>query len=786
MTGNDGNDGSVSDTFKGLAEVLSKSEPFHPISTDESSDDGAHLDPSSQAIVMLLARCVVDGGKSYFRFVVDTGAMDDTHRLYVLLAALTRLTSDSDTQSKTAIPLSTHPNAEVQESIIGVILDSFLDDKQHARHIRRVLATNPHLFATTRPPSGRLIQRVMSTLQRSLRQGINETRKDDASFVAVSALQGWFGEAKGESEINLFVRRLVESLLEIETSTSGKDATDTVQKLCQTIGGRFRRFLLETTSVPENQYGVLVQAVANEMVRNPNRSSALVLYGTLMPQNTKTGPDRITMALDRILGLCANALAAKDRASSSIFDRLVPLLLLRRTPSTIVQTYMQDLEPTEQRVQTLASLTKAIAGLLLLLDANQTTTSSTATTNIPPMEVSPEERRLAAEIAGQVLPYSKPASCSCFHQICVPAFSRLTEAFCKKGPTNMSALKSAKLAVFASCCRLTAGCNRPPDGEAVLGTASFALWLTRQNSDDDDNHDGGTPRALFGNELVQLQTGCIEFLAGCLQSANRSSLTVKTSVPAGPVLIQECSDRETLQSDRNTKAMPRLDCMETVCTTLQKVVETKAWDFDWIRRDLEMFGLDSSVTKSPASAAMLICVWNAFLVTSQRLTVMKELERWAQVLCPWIIRWGHGGNANTTPHHQLCVAGALQTLFVVLTKTKSLNFGVSTGLTVLDTTIRTFRWALVCVRGDGTQGQPASETSKMRLAAIKLLLAIVSIDQMWSNTESTDTKTTGNLGPLELAEAGRTVSAIANIDQDTEVRKLASFLLTSIQRSGSG
>ena len=129
----------------------------------------------------------------------------------------------------------------------------------------------------------------------------------------------------------------------------------------------------------------------------------------------------------------------RRRQRLTIFDRLAPLLLLRRTPSFLLRRLWED----ETAFPYLSRLTNALAERM---DSGVWSRDT----------VTPEERRLAAAIAGHALPYStssEKAGLSCFQQLCVPAFRMLLEASSNGcGKTALvGAIHRAKAALYAAC-----------------------------------------------------------------------------------------------------------------------------------------------------------------------------------------------------------------------------------------------------------------------------------------------------------------------------------------------
>ena len=70
------------------------------------------------------------------------------------------------------------------------------------------------------------------------------------------------------------------------------------------------------------------------------------------------------------------------------------------------------------------------------------------------------------------------------------------------------------------------------------------------------------------------------------------------------------------------------------------------------------------------------------------------------------------------------------------------------------------------------EGDPA--TSVLRLAALKVILTVVALNQA---TEPTDQGLKGYLSPKEIRQAMSALYGAANVDQNSEVRKLANQII---------
>jgi hypothetical protein len=120
------------------------------------------------------------------------------------------------------------------------------------------------------------------------------------------------------------------------------------------------------------------------------------------------------------------------------------------------------------------------------------------------------------------------------------------------------------------------------------------------------------------------------------------------------------------------------------------------------------------------------------------------------------------------------MAAALQVIFVLVTRTKSFDC-LAGGKTTASSVRKAHRLALASIKTETKVGGEYARTT-MRKAALKLLLALVSIDQL----DGFDSLP-ASLGPGELGETFTLLNGTANMDTDPEVRALATHILTGMR-----
>jgi len=122
------------------------------------------------------------------------------------------------------------------------------------------------------------------------------------------------------------------------------------------------------------------------------------------------------------------------------------------------------------------------------------------------------------------------------------------------------------------------------------------------------------------------------------------------------------------------------------------------------------------------------------------------------------------------------MAAALQVLFVLITRTKSFEC-LAGGKTTPTSVHKAHSLAIARINTETKLGGVYARTT-MRKAALKLLLALVTIDQVDSSSSLPIC-----LSPGELGEAFTLLNGIANVDTDAEVRMLAAHILSGMRAS---
>jgi len=184
-----------------------------------------------------------------------------------------------------------------------------------------------------------------------------------------------------------------------------------------------------------------------------------------------------------------------------------------------------------------------------------------------------------------------------------------------------------------------------------------------------------------------------------------------------------------------------------------------------------------------------VCIMNSFLLACQRCD-MSIIQDFAAALVPGLLTWLQNGCIGDESRDILCVASAMQCLFTLLQRTKGFHCLERCHFTSTQLTVQAlFQIAVGAISYSGQSKTDKYPQNTMRLAALKLLRVIVSIDQSSPSSLTTNgknhcgvTKDSEYLSPGELLRVISILQGLENLDQNEEVRKLATHLLNFLRR----
>ena len=768
-----------------------------------SSSKEQELHPASRALGALVARCIVasDSRRKLARVLVAKHGMRNS-TIYVfesILAegAISTLPDNRNGQTRGTNDILDENNSrkQVDHELMQYVGELIIDHIPSSVYLRARIRESADAFFggyDVQWLAPKLILALANQLDGSLATADAADYHDAIRVSLTSALERQIRHGKCDD----FIHNIIHALEEVEDKQSSggnqtKSSTDgLVGRLCSIFEGQWRQTLLHKSQWSDADFGNILRSIGKAMFAVPSSMTRLTLFGGVVGQNIAPETmgmivrDRILFAVTDIVKLCVEELDMADESenANALFHRLSPLLLLRRVPAIYFQVARKHSRASnkgQDLYQALASLSRRMAFRLDIMDD-----LSRSVDRQSRVKYSAEERRLAAEIAGRVLPFGNPVdeslpshqseSSALFSRICMPAYtSALREVSSIWNPANfVESIRRARAALYATCHAIPMLQQKEYFNDDVIRlTAAFAFTIVAVDVDEKDDN--------LSNELVQLQTGCIEFFALCIERTLEDRVRSVRSVEARSDCIVEILEPESIHSKEENfvpQGFSSIEATRSICEVLVGIVRfgraNDPWHFD-----------DKSVSLVQHSKLIIdeftvparTCLWNAFVMASQRCQENEgQLARFAKSTVPWVIDWAISGK-NTDLHHPLCLAAALQVVFLLVTRTKSLNcFGEKGG----DRKRNIYRLALDSLKRD-YHGGGAYATRALRVAGLKLLLALVTINQISED----ETVLPNCLNPGELGETFSVLHGVANMDADSEVQRLAAHILGLLKTS---
>lgn len=534
---------------------------------------------------------------------------------------------------------------------------------------------------------------------------------------------------------------LIQALRDVPPDRISPSNNNAIENLCSKVGRHWRKSLLFGLEVSESGFGKALSLIGQELLRTPTDLIPLSLFGFVAGQELDVVHASsemiprvvITLAVIKVLQL---ALDSMTLSKDVIFHRIAPLLLLRRMPGYLFRLAMNDATVASRELPSLLfSVGKQLASRLDISEPGNGTS----------VHFVAEERRLAAEIAGRLLPlgelfgdYNGTTCASCYRLICYPALKDLVECLRASDPHTellIRRIRSGRAALFVACTAVPIA-DDTDNGDCLLGIVRFVIELMSVERE----HIAAT----VADDFQQLQTGCVEFFAVCAKRKLISQETARDSCAA----IDPQST--LLVTDRRNSSL-RYVLGET-WKAVEDILQTGGSRAEWM----------------PSNSVVVELVrtrlWSSLLLVCQRCDE-GQLHYLASCNLPWIVAWLTGGPLSTCPMHPLCVAAAMQTAFVLLMRTKSLEFVAHSMTSRQRASQALFRFVVNSLKTQLT-------ILPVRLAALTLLLAIVSVDSV-----STEVESVAYLRPSDVLETFAIVRDLTISDDDAQIQQISTRIL---------
>jgi len=696
------------------------------------STNSSNLEPSERAICALLERFIL-------------------HRPNFLLKSF--LSRIKNTKCKVQVLVSLQQNSR-QDGILPCDLTEkiefiLLKLLHSSKYLQQLASATPSIFSHL--PTNVLIQKLAELLQ-----------SNDISDYAKSAVSKVLSETIVTNS-PLCSAVVVNTLLTSLQCTGNHNNRETPKTILK-YAASWRRAFLHRSDCDDGAFTSFLIAISKAMFMDPANSSIFELFcsaigdGSDLDDGTSFGAsrERIRQCTDALIRQAVNTLTdyeSNEICSESMFMRLSPLLMLRRVPMVYYQLWFDNKNLDVILCNSLAD----IVAFKLGIEHDEKIC----------MVQSVEERKLFAELAALCLPFSKQPFYienipTTFTRYCVPVFSDTSSKLVTRTMSSDD-WKRVKLALYI-CCHCTQLCIRrvsPLDLEASI---RFALEMILNDEFDDDN-------------FIELQTGCIDFLATCVQIlCSKYVHGQEENVPKVGIVeeIQNCVKGNILAS----RTFPGL---------LTSLAELKDAMLN-ISRNIQMssipkpsFLLDFMNKRKYYSISSRICILNSFTLASQRCSD-EELRSLSKFVIPHMLKWVFGGDVDTETRHPLCIASLMLILFTILTRSRSFDCLESDEECLEDTVRHTYRYTIKLLNPPRTKSLAEvglAAVSTMRIAVFKVLLAIINVDQSPASRISLNEI----LAPGEIAHMSSVVRGAANVDEDVDVRKIAAQLSTLFQNS---
>jgi hypothetical protein len=700
---------AVPDSFVALLSELKR----------ENADDAGVLEPADRALCVLVARCIVFRGRSLFdELVVRNGMSSSTVEILVEILSETGLAEAHGHEN------SLHCDVEDQDLSI-LAGETFLECIGSSRYAQRKLIACPGLLGNL--PIAATVPKLIATANAHL---------DDSGIVAaVSAAVQQILISRLPNETKEVIVAIVESLGGCDEHdgdlargdkehTRNGNTIDTPRStiLCRKITGGWRRTLLESPTCGVNGLACVLSSVASSMFADPSSSIPLAVLGSIVGDKlspTASSEEQAIRVHAAVVALIRQSLAELDKVrdvstnaeeTNIIYARLSPLLLLRRIPCTYYKVAWRALMNDREETVCLFSL---------LLD-QLSYRLGTASVRQNHVVYTAQERQLAAEIVGRDLPFYEITfpSCGSYQQIIYPSFSSALHTL-KIVPDDsdprspIESLRVARAALY-TCCNHVSFAEDNEEGQGVLGAVSFVLRILNL-----DIVDATEDEAVAEDDILQLQTGGIEFVAVCLESTLQRHLGKQQKTSSEAVVeVDERLTSNGFQVSRSAESLESTaEALALSSSAIASSLRTGAPIPCKLRLKTNRFVSKTSVgtQNQELSVAARTCLWNAFLVVSQRCPDDGRLTAWANLTANWVLDWASLAPVDDYLRHPLCMAAALQVIFVLVTRTKSFDC-LAGGKSTASSVRKAHRLALVSIKTETNIGGEYARTT-MRKAA---------------------------------------------------------------------
>lgn len=627
-------------------------------------------------------------------------------------------------------------NTMPKDTLTTYIVDTLIEKITNSEYLRRRLQSTRHDFILPLQPAQ--VAKLLAPLTSDARCVSRVAEEIESCVCALFDDMLEYSALKGKE--NGFVEMFIEGLVAfVMNKEDKKEASDAILSM---LGNRWGIVLLKRESVPTGSFAAVALTIADMMLRNPQNVSILTFFGSiLVPISLKPSREydqslqRIKLMVNGVIVLFISQfdLLTQHEKKASLLQRLGPLLLLRRIPASYFSAIRDH-----QHVSNLdfVSQSKRLGDYLVAI--------------LEGTDFTREERRLAADILGRSFPYAETPSSmhtTLFSVLCRRSFANFVGLSFKE-PTEkiIHTIRQARAALYTTCVHL-ASTQRFPENVTVeyKKTAAFAACALATDLD--------LLVDAVSKELIELQTGCIEFFGTCFQKAISQ-------------MLEDGSHDEMVEASEGANAADADTPMTAITRVILDILivgSPRAQDL-WIL----CASVESEFTK--LSDQLRICLWNSLIITAQRCPIDDgSMLRFGRIFLPRLLRWNlQAVDLREEVSSPLCQAAAMQVLATLLTRANSLDIFKGHDKTSPDI----LNWCLHSVQLAPIPSD--SRHDKLRLAALKLLVALITFHSLSFGVSNGQSAT---FSPETLQKVISSIYHLATDDKNEDVRFLSSQLL---------
>ena len=338
----------------------------------------------------------------------------------------------------------------------------------------------------------------------------------------------------------------LEYLIALESDTEPKHASKAIDvpQLC----ARFGTFIANYSVAPDELQSMIMDIVSAYFTHS-SALCPLTLFGSLsegLQSHRET--DIIWLStIDHILAVSVDYLQRIDEADhaagdSDVCERLAPLLLLRRCPSAYFRLFRKNLsidgDTPNPAIDVLRRVGKCLRSRILRRRLAS------------PVEM--QEVRLAAEVAGKLLPWDSNdslVSVSCYRVLCEPAFRsfllpvRGTITHSAASPREDDVARSTRAALSglhaAAQAILSSGSDEPCEDLLYVAQFAFSMILVEEDAVSSQNE---------ADHIARIQPACIDFMTSLAHRAlsseqqDRGTVSISSTRSLENILVTTNND----------------------------------------------------------------------------------------------------------------------------------------------------------------------------------------------------------------------------------------------------